>query len=118
MCLLISHNANPFAVDEENITPMFIALDQGNIAACRLLVATKKTITIDTEYMLSIILYLASKYGETGVVKSMLEQTNVDGDDNTHNEYKLTPLGVASLVGNKEVVTTLLDYRCNLILLT
>ncbi|XP_071135690.1 ankyrin-1-like [Mytilus edulis] len=113
VCLLISHNANPFAVDTENITPMFIALDHGNIAACRLLAATKKTITVDTEYMLSIILYLASKYGKTGVVKSMLEQTNVDGDDNTHNEYKLTPLGVASLVGNKEVVTTLLDYRCN-----
>lgn len=113
VCLLISHNANPYALDAENKTPMFIALEHGNIAAFRLLAATKKTITVDTEHMLSNILYLASKHGETDVVKLMVEQTNVDGDDNTHNEYKFTPLGIASLLGKTKVVTTLLDHRCN-----
>ncbi|CAC5386580.1 unnamed protein product [Mytilus coruscus] len=113
VCLSISHNANPYAFDKDNKTPLFVALDYGNIAAFRLIASIKKTITVDTEHMLSIILYHASKYGATDVVNSLLEHTNVDGDDNSHNEYKFAPLGVASLLGNKEVVTTLLDHRCN-----
>lgn len=111
--LLISHDANPYALDINNKTPMFIALDHGNIDAFRLLAATKKTVTLDTKYMLSTILYFASRYGASVIVKSMLEQTNVDVDDNSHNEYKSTPLGVASLLGNTELVTILLDYKCD-----
>ncbi|XP_052092782.1 ankyrin-1-like isoform X2 [Mytilus californianus] len=110
--LLLLFQANPYLHDMYNKTPFFISVEKDIDVILNIILKTLPKVNVRQTYV-SMCLYKASKCGDLQKVKLLFKQ-NTDIDfDYSDNECKQTALYIASKRGHSDIVSFLLDLKCD-----
>ncbi|KAJ5577387.1 uncharacterized protein N7459_006351 [Penicillium hispanicum] len=100
---LLSFNADVNALDEDDVSALRLAVNEGHVGVVRLLLEHGA----DVQKEKFRFIHGAVRRGNTAVVKLLLDY---GGDVNAVDEYNTVPLKEAAIAGNREMVRLLLEY--------
>jgi len=116
---LLDAKANVNSTNPDQITPLFVAAQNGNLETVKLLLARKADTALSRKSDGATPLFMAAQQGNAEVVKWLIENTEREEIEKTLNatiDNGITPLFSAASHGSTEIVKLLTDAKadCNI----
>lgn len=110
--LLLLFQANPYLHDIYHKTPFFISVEKDIDVILNIMLKTLPNVNVRQTYV-SMCLYKASKCGDLEKVKLLFRHNTEIDIDYSDNEFMQTALYIASERGHCDIVSFLLDLKCD-----
>lgn len=105
----IEQGANVNIISRDNITPLYLAVQQGHTEMTKMLLDNGANVNAQSSDKVTS-LYIAAQKGHVEIVKLLLKR---GADTELGYKGKFTPLYVAAANGNDEIVRLLLNYNAD-----